>query len=105
MGFRSPVAAGAILSITSPYFLIWWATVGASLILASIEFGLIGFVLLAVFHWLCDFIWFYFLSAVSFKSRKFFGQVFQKVIFAVCGLFLIVMGVKFIVDAVKILTA
>lgn len=101
--FKSPVAAGAILSATSPYFLIWWATVGASLIIASEEFGLIGFIALAVFHWTCDFVWFYFLSALTFKSGKFFGNKFQKGVFAVCGVFLIFMGGMFIVDAAKIM--
>ncbi len=103
--FRSPVAAGAVLSITSPYFLIWWATVGASLIIASMEFGTVGFVVFAIFHWLCDLVWFYFLSALSYKSGKFFGRAFQKVIFAICGCFLVFMGLKFITDALQLIAA
>ncbi|MBU1318576.1 MAG: LysE family translocator [candidate division Zixibacteria bacterium] len=102
--FRSPVASGVILSATSPYFLIWWATVGASLIIASEEFGLIGFVALVAFHWTCDLVWFYFLSALSFRSAKFFGDKFQRVVFAVCGVFLILMGGMFIIDGAKIMT-
>ena len=43
---RSPVAAGVLLSLGNPYFLIWWATVGAGLILRSTEFGLLGWQLL-----------------------------------------------------------
>ena len=103
--FKSPVAAGAVLSITSPYFLIWWATVGASLIIASQEFGLIGFAVFAVFHWMCDLVWFYFLSAVTFRSGKVFGNKFQIGIFAICGVFLIFMGGMFILDAAKLMTS
>jgi threonine/homoserine/homoserine lactone efflux protein len=103
--FKSPVAAGAILSITSPYFLIWWATVGASLIIASEEFGLVGFIALAIFHWICDLVWFFFLSAVTFRSGKFFGNKFQIAIFAICGVFLIFMGGMFIFDAAKLMTS
>lgn len=103
--FKSPIAAGAILSITSPYFLIWWATVGASLIIASMEFGAAGFVAFALFHWLCDFVWFYFLSALSYRSGKFFGRAFQKIIFAICGVFLVLMGIKFFVDALRLIGA
>ncbi len=102
--FRSPVAAGAILSIANPYFLIWWATVGASLIIAAVEFGAIGVIVFAIFHWLCDFVWCYFLSALSFRGGRFFGNKFQKIVFGVCGVFLIFMGGKFIVDAVGILS-
>lgn len=102
--FRSPVVAGVVLTIANPYFLIWWATVGASLIIAAVEFGAIGVVVFAIFHWLCDFVWCYFLSALSFRGGRFFGNKFQKIVFGVCGVFLIIMGGKFVVDAVGVLT-
>jgi len=95
---RSPLTAGMALSLGNPYFIIWWATVGASLALSSVRFGLIGFVLFALVHWLCDFIWLYFLSALSFKGGRFFGKIFQKAVFAVCGVFLVFFGLKFILD-------
>jgi threonine/homoserine/homoserine lactone efflux protein len=85
---RSPIAAGALLSIGNPYFLIWWATVGASLILRSTEYGLIGFAAFAVGHWLCDLGWDTFLSSLSFRGGQFFGKRFQQVVFAISGGFL-----------------
>lgn len=97
----SAVGTGILLSIGNPYFLIWWATLGAALISKSAGFGLLGFIAFVILHWSCDFIWLYFLSAMSFKGGKFFGQTFQKVIFAVCGAFLIIFAGKFMVDAVK----
>ncbi len=102
--FRSPVAAGAILTIANPYFLIWWATVGASLIIGAVEFGAVGVIAFAIFHWLCDLIWCYFLSALSFRGGRFFGNSFQKIIFGVCGAFLLFMGGKFVIDAVRTLS-
>lgn len=39
---RSPVLAGVVLSLGSPYFLIWWATVGAALVIRSMAFGVVG---------------------------------------------------------------
>jgi threonine/homoserine/homoserine lactone efflux protein len=101
---RSPLAAGAILSVSSPYFLLWWATVGATLLIGAYKFGVAGVLVFAILHWLCDLIWFYFLSAVSFKSGKFFGNKFQQIIFAVCGVFLVFLGGKFIIDAIGILS-
>jgi threonine/homoserine/homoserine lactone efflux protein len=101
----SPLAAGVMLSLSSPYFFLWWATVGISLILRSWTFGLLGFAALCIVHWLCDFLWDYFLSALSFAGGKFFGMWFQRAVFAVCGLALIGFGGWFLYDAVTSLLA
>jgi threonine/homoserine/homoserine lactone efflux protein len=96
-----PIVAGIILTAGNPYFLIWWATIGVSLILRSVKFGFIGFFIFAVLHWLCDFIWYTFLSNLSFKGGRFFGAKFQKIIFGICGASLLFFSAKFIYDAVK----
>ena len=36
------VVAGIATSIVNPYFLLWWATVGAALIAGSMAFGRMG---------------------------------------------------------------
>jgi threonine/homoserine/homoserine lactone efflux protein len=95
----SPLAAGILLSLGNPYFFLWWATVGAALILKSWTFGLVGFIALCIAHWLCDFFWSYFLSALSFTGGKFFGRMFQRAVFAVCGVALLVFGGWFLYDA------
>ena len=96
---RSSLVAGMLLSAGSPYFIVWWATVGAALIIRSVGFGVGGFLVFAFVHWLCDFVWYYFLSALSYKGGQFFGRVFQRVIFAVCGGALLFFAARFIIDA------
>ncbi len=98
-GIHSPMVTGILLSAGNPYFLIWWVTVGATLIVRSIGFGLAGFIIFAVIHWLCDFLWCYGLSAMSFKGGRFFGCRFQKTLFVFCGVFLFVFSGKFILEA------
>jgi threonine/homoserine/homoserine lactone efflux protein len=95
----TPLLAGIILSVGNPYFFIWWATIGAALILQSRAFGLLGFVAFCLAHWLCDFLWGYFLSALSFTGRKFFGKWFQQAVFAFCGVALLAFGGWFLYDA------
>jgi threonine/homoserine/homoserine lactone efflux protein len=101
----SPLAAGILLSLSSPYFYAWWATTGVALILQSWTFGLAGFIALCVAHWSCDFVWDYFLSAMTFNGGKFFGKWFQRVVFAGCGLGLLYLGGRFLYDAVASLLA
>ena len=98
---RSSLVTGIALSIGNPYFIIWWATVGAAMILQSVAFGTAGLFAFAALHLACDFVWLYFLSFLSFRGGQFFGRIFQKVIFAGCGAFLVFLCVKFIVDGVK----
>ena len=101
----SPFVAGILLSAGNPYFLIWWATIGAALVGKSLQFGWLGFVLLAVFHWLCDLVWYYFLSALAYRGGKFFGQKLQQGVFLVCGLALLYFAGNFLADAVQNLLA
>jgi threonine/homoserine/homoserine lactone efflux protein len=97
----SPFVAGILLSAGNPYFLIWWATIGAALVGKSLQFGRLGFVLLAVFHWLCDLIWYYFLSALAYRGGKFFGRKIQQGVFVVCGLALLYFAGSFLADAIQ----
>ncbi|MBL7172183.1 MAG: LysE family transporter [Desulfobacteraceae bacterium] len=92
--------AGILLTAGNPYFLIWWATVGATLILRSIEFGVAGLVLMTVIHWSCDLVWFQSLSWLSFQGGRFFGKKLQMAIFIMCGLAMLYFGLYFIADAV-----
>ena len=98
-----PLISGMLISITNPYFLLWWAMVGIKLIEESRIFGIIGFVLFAIVHWLCDFTWLFFLSALAFRGKKFYGGRFQQIVFAICSLALLFFGGKFIFDAVRTL--
>jgi threonine/homoserine/homoserine lactone efflux protein len=98
---RSSLVTGIFLSAGNPYFLIWWATIGAAMILQSVSFGKTGLFAFSALHLACDFVWLYFLSFFSFRGGQFFGKVFQKVIFAGCGAFLVFLSVKFIIDGVK----
>ena len=97
---HSPLVAGVLLSAGSPYFLIWWATVGAALILRATDFGTAGFLAFAALHWSCDFIWYYFLSAFSFRGGRFFGRKLQQGVYIVCGLALVYFSGYFMGGAV-----
>jgi threonine/homoserine/homoserine lactone efflux protein len=100
-GTRSPIWAGLLLSASSPYFLVWWATVGASLIARARTFGMPGLAAFAMTHWSCDVVWDTFLSAVSFRGGRLLGRRFHQAVLALCALFLIFFGGRFIVAAVQ----
>ena len=90
------VIAGVVTSIFNPYFLLWWATIGSKLIMDSLNFGTIGFILLIPVHWLCDMVWLSFVSILVWRTRSFWGRKFQSGLFIACSLLLIGFGVWFL---------
>lgn len=95
-----PVLAGVILSASSPYFFIWWATVGMALATRATQLGVWAFALFAVVHWSVDLIWLQILSWVSFKGSKVFGSRGQRIVILICALALLAFGLIFVYVAV-----
>ena len=91
-----PVIAGAITTTTNPYFLLWWATVGASLIILALEFGALGLLLFIIVHESCDLGWDWLVSYSVNTSKKLWTPRTQGYVFGGCGLLLMVFGVYFI---------
>jgi threonine/homoserine/homoserine lactone efflux protein len=95
----SPLMVGILMSAGNPYFIVWWATVGATLVFRAWEFGLWQFVVFAVIHWSLDLIWYFILSTASFRGTKLLGTRFLQGVSLVAGLVLLFFGVRFVADA------
>jgi threonine/homoserine/homoserine lactone efflux protein len=100
----SPLTAGVLMSAGNPYFIVWWATVGATLVFRAWEFGLWQFVLFAVIHWSLDLTWYFILSAASYRGTKLLGTRFLRGVSLVAGFLLLFFGVRFVADALSKLT-
>ncbi len=91
------IVAGLVTSVTNPYFYVWWATVGAALLVDAREFGNAGVVAMGVTHWLCDLGWLFLISWVVFKSKRLWTPRVHRWVFGLCALVLAGFGVRFIV--------
>lgn len=60
-------------------FILWWLTVGTTLILNAKIFGLVGFSIFTIVHWLCDFTWYTVIAVLIFKSRRFWNKKMRKI--------------------------
>ena len=90
-----PILAGIITTIGNPYFILWWATIGATLIIGALEFGIIGIVGFIIVHETCDVLWDWFLSYSVHRSKDMWTDKSHAIIFGVCGAVLVVFGVYF----------
>ncbi len=95
----SPLTSGVILSAGNPYFILWWATIGAGLIGRSLKFGLLGFALMVIFHLLCDLIWLTGLSRVAHKGQRLLSPKLSRLMGGALGLALMAIGLSFLKDA------
>lgn len=96
---HSSVASGILATAGNPYFLLWWATIGAFLVMNSTLFGLLGFLLFAAVHWSCDLAWNIFVSLTVFKSRRFWTKKVYNAVFVFCFAILTSFGIWFIISA------
>ena len=90
-----PILAGLITTATNPYFIVWWATIGASIIIIALGFGALGVVALALVHESCDVGWYYFVGYASHSSRKLWTGRTQAFVFGTFGVILALFGIYF----------
>lgn len=92
-----PMIAGILTTALNPYFILWWATIGAALIIQALSFSILGIVLFIIIHESCDLGWDYFVSYISHMGGKLWKEEYYKLIFIICGILLAVLGVYFMV--------
>jgi threonine/homoserine/homoserine lactone efflux protein len=100
-GGSGSLAAGLVTTLASPYFFIWWATVGAALVTRAAAWGWAGLAAFFTVHLLCDFGWNLVISTSSFHTRRIWSERAHRWVFAGCGLFLVCFGARFIWGALR----
>ncbi len=91
-----PVLAGILISLSNPYWSLWWATVGLGYITISLKQGSLGLASFFSGHILADLAWYCLVAAMIAGGRRFLKPVVYQGILAACGLFLIGLGGYFI---------
>jgi threonine/homoserine/homoserine lactone efflux protein len=93
---------GIIATGANPYFILWWATVGLTLISRAATYGFVGFVIFSIVHWLCDLIWDWFVSFSVYTSKRFWTKKVHSLVFGLCGVLLCWFGIGFIIGGLKV---
>jgi threonine/homoserine/homoserine lactone efflux protein len=71
---RDSIIAGVWTSAANAGFILWWLTIGTTLVLNAKLFGLAGFSVFAGVHWLTDFAWYAVVGLLIFKSQRFWSE-------------------------------
>ena len=92
-----PVWAGILVSLSNPYWSVWWITIGLSYITIALEQGFLGLVSFFSGHILSDFTWYCLIAGLVTKGQKYFPPRVYRGTMLICGLFIIGLGVYFLV--------
>ncbi|NLJ41271.1 MAG: LysE family transporter [Clostridiales bacterium] len=100
---KSLILAGALVSLTNPYFVMWWASTGMESIRQAYVLGIAGILAFYFGHILSDLTWYMAVSAAFSKGKKLMSdRVYRWVILSLGGL-IIVFSIKFIIGGGQML--
>ena len=99
----NPVVAGFVLSLSNPYFLVWWAFIGLGMMTQSLTLGWAGIIVFFVAHELTDLAWYSLVSAAVTKGRDFISARFYRSLLICCGVFLLLLAVRFLFHALDLM--
>jgi threonine/homoserine/homoserine lactone efflux protein len=100
--FRHLFLIGLAITGLNPYFILWWLTVGAQLILLSLEFALFaGVIFMYLCHVWIDYVWYGLLSHLAKKGTSLVGVRWYRAIMGLFGGILIYFGITFLQGAIN----
>lgn len=98
---RNPVLSGILASVSNPYWILWWATIGLGYLVAAMRHGAIGVALFFVGHISADLLWYSAIALGVSRGRKIVNDSVYQWAIRVCGSALIVFGGWFLFTSVS----
>jgi len=97
------VVSGVVLSLSNPYWFLWWATIGLTYLLWSLKLGTAGVATFFVGHTSGDFAWHSVVALVIITGRRFISDSVYRRMLIVCGVALVGLGIYFIISGAQFL--
>ncbi len=93
------ILEGAIVSLSNPYWTLWWATIGVKLASDGLAIGAAGVVAFFLGHQLADWSWYALVIAGASRGKDFLTPRVYRIIMGTLAVFLVYIGVRFIASA------
>ncbi len=98
---RNSVAAGVFFTALNPFFILWWLSVGARLVLDALLFAsLTGLAILFASHIWMDYVWLIFVAYLARRGRSVLDTRWYRVLMVVFSVVLIYFGYVFLASAI-----
>ena len=107
--YRYLFLIGLAFTGLNPYFILWWLTVGAQLIVISLEFAaflgvaaLLGVIFMYICHVWMDYVWLTAVAHFSKKGTNILGLKWSRPLMMIFGAVLIYFGITFFIQAMSL---
>ncbi len=97
----NPVVSGVVGSLSNPYWVIWWMTIGLGYLVSALKYGAAGVIAFFAGHIAADLGWYSLLAFAVSKGRAVMSDRGYRITLLGCGLFLIFFGFWFILGRAK----
>lgn len=98
----STAFAGLVVSVTNPYWILWWATVGTTYVALSFQSkGTAGISVFYAGHELSDVAWYTVVSLAIATGSRFMKPAIYQGLLLVCGIALLGLAVYFVISGVR----
>lgn len=90
---------GALLSVTNPYWLLWWAGIGTAYLAVALKRGTLGVVAFFGGHILADFLWYTAVSLAAAGGGRLLSPGAHRALLWGCAAFLSGLGLYFFLSS------
>jgi threonine/homoserine/homoserine lactone efflux protein len=92
---------GIVSSLSNPYWVIWWATIGLGLLTKAYAAGLVALVAFYLGHIMGDLTWYSLISGAMAAGKRFITLRVYRVMLVVAASFLLCLAAWFLVSGVR----
>ncbi len=90
----SAFVVGFLFTSLNVFFLLWWVSIGFSLILLALELGFTGLLIMFFAHIWMDFLWLSLVAEAGKKGASIFGRKGYRAMLVVFGVLLLFFGIN-----------
>ncbi len=98
-----PVTAGVVTSLSNPYWILWWATIGLGYVLVSMKWGVVGIAVFFAGHILADLLWYSVISFLVSRGRRYIRLPIYRGMVRTCAVVLMIFGLYFSASGINYL--
>lgn len=95
------VLRGAAVSLSNPYWTLWWATIGVKLASDALVAGPLGIAAFFLGHEAADFAWYVLVAQGVHSGRRFLSDRVYRGLLGACGILLLALGASFVLAGVR----